>query len=345
MHLSDFDYELPDELIAQEPLASRDAARMLIVDRTAESWRDSEFVSFPDCLNRSDVLVLNNTRVFPARLKAARVGTGGTIELLLVREIEPFVWECMARPGRRLSAGVRLVFGESDLQGEVLKLCDNGLRIVRFESAQPWDQIVDVVGSTPVPPYIKREQGPALADIERYQTIYARERGAIAAPTAGLHFTDEILDKIRDRGITVVQITLHVGYGTFEPIRVENVRLHRVASEWFSVSEPAAATINQARAEGKRIVAVGTTTVRALESSTNEFGRIVSGSDLANLTIIPGYNFRAVDAMLTNFHLPRSSLLVLVSAFSGRELVLAAYRHAVRERYRFYSYGDCMLIS
>jgi S-adenosylmethionine:tRNA ribosyltransferase-isomerase len=344
MHISDFDYELPEELVAQEPLARRDAARMLVVDRARRQWLDSEFVSLPEHLQPGDVLVLNNTRVFPARLKGRRFPSGGVVELFLVRETAPWVWECMARPGRRLGKGARMVFGESELQAEIHETLDNGLRLVKFESEQPWERIVDQIGMAPLPPYIKREHGVSEADRDRYQTVYARERGAVAAPTAGLHFTEAVLESIRKKDVRVVQITLHVGYGTFEPIRVDDVFLHRVASEWFSVSEEAAATINQARVEGKRVVSVGTTTTRALESSASADGRIVGGSGLANLTILPGYEFRAVDAMLTNFHLPNSSLLVLVSAFAGREFILAAYRHAVSENYRFYSYGDCMLI-
>jgi S-adenosylmethionine:tRNA ribosyltransferase-isomerase len=344
MHISDFHYELPDELIAQEPLARRDASRMLVVDRSRRQWLDSEFVSLPEHLQPGDVLVLNNTRVFPARLKGRRFPSGGMVELFLVRETAPWIWECMARPGRRLGKGARVVFGESELQAEILESLNNGLRIVKFESDQSWERIVDQIGMAPLPPYIKRDHGSSASDRERYQTVYARERGAIAAPTAGLHFTEAVFQSIRERDVQIVQITLHVGYGTFQPIRVDDVFLHRVESEWFSVSEEAAATINQARDRGKRVVSVGTTTTRALESSVSADGRIVADSGLASLTIIPGYEFRAVDAMLTNFHLPNSSLLVLVSTFAGREFILAAYRHAVLENYRFYSYGDCMLV-
>jgi S-adenosylmethionine:tRNA ribosyltransferase-isomerase len=344
MHISDFDYELPEKLIAQEPLAKRDGSRMLVVDRSRQQWHDDEFLSLPEYLHAGDVLVLNNTRVFPARLKGRRHPSGGAVELFLVRETAPYVWECMARPGRRMGKGARIVFGEAELQAEVLGSCDNGLRVVKFESDQPWERIVDQIGMAPLPPYIKRERGSSQEDRDRYQTVYARERGAIAAPTAGLHFTDDVLQTIRDKDVRIVQITLHVGYGTFEPIRVDNVFLHRVASEWFSVSEPAAETINQARAGGNRVVSIGTTTARALEAAADPDHRIQPGSGLANLTIIPGYEFRAVDVMLTNFHLPCSSLLVLVSTFAGREFILAAYRHAVTKNYRFYGYGDCMLV-
>ena len=343
MHISDFDYELPEELIAQQPLVKRDASRMLVLDRFQQRWLDTNFGAIPEYLRPNDVLVLNDTRVFPARLEGKRVPSGGAVELLLLREIEPYLWECLARPARRLATGARVVVGNSNLYGEVVESRDNGLRLVRFESEEPLDRIIDRLGRTPLPPYIKRA-ADSVEDRERYQTVYANKRGAIAAPTAGLHFTAPLLETIQDRGVHVARITLHVGYGTFEPVRVDEVKLHRVAPEWFSISAEAAQIINQAHREGGRIVAVGTTTTRALESSAASDGTLLSQSGLADLTIVPGYRFRAVDALLTNFHLPRSSLLLLVSAFTGRELTLDAYRHAVKERYRFYSYGDCMLI-
>jgi S-adenosylmethionine:tRNA ribosyltransferase-isomerase len=343
MHISDFDYELPEALIAQQPPAKRDASRMLVLDRSQRSWLDTNFVSLPEYLRPQDVLVLNDTRVFPARLEGKRVPSGGAVELLLVREIEPYLWECLTRPARRLATGARVVLGNSNLYGEVVESRENGLRLVRFESEEPLDRIIDRLGRTPLPPYIKRA-ADSVKDRERYQTVYADKRGAIAAPTAGLHFTARLLQTIQDRGVRVARITLHVGYGTFEPVRVDDVKLHRVAPEWFSISEAAAQIINQARNDGGRIVAVGTTTTRALESSAASDRKILAQSGLAGLTIVPGYALRAVDALLTNFHLPRSSLLLLVSAFAGRELTLDAYRYAVKQRYRFYSYGDCMLI-
>ena len=343
MHISDFDYELPEELIAQQPLAQRDASRMLVLDRSQRQWMEANFAAIPEYLRPHDVLVLNDTRVFPARLKGKRVPSGGAVELLLLREIEPYLWECLTRPARRLATGARVVLGDANLYGEVMESRDNGLRLVRFESKEPLDRIIDRVGRTPLPPYIKRAVD-SVEDRERYQTVFARSRGAIAAPTAGLHFTARLLQTIQDRGVRVARITLHVGYGTFEPVRVDDVKLHRVAPEWFSISEAAAQIINQARNDGGRIVAVGTTTTRALESSAASDGIILAQSGLADLTIVPGYAFSAVDALLTNFHLPRSSLLLLVSAFASRELTLDSYRHAVKERYRFYSYGDCMLI-
>jgi S-adenosylmethionine:tRNA ribosyltransferase-isomerase len=348
MRVSDFDYELPEKLIAQSPLAQRDASRMLIIDRAGQTWHDTRFTALPNYLRANDALVLNNTRVFPARLRGQRMSSGGAVELLLLREVEPDVWQALTRPARRLRKGARIVFADSKLVAEVLQSSDDGLRLIKFDSEEPFDRVVEDLGDTPLPPYIKRAQGRTqdlgTEDRERYQTVYATERGAIAAPTAGLHFTAEALAAIERQGVEVVQITLHVGYGTFEPVRVDDVNRHSVAPEWFSVVEKAMSSINQARAKGGRIVAVGTTTARALESATGSDGLVLEGQGWADITIVPGYEFRAVDVLLTNFHLPRSSLLMLVSAFAGRDLVLAAYRHAVREGYRFYSYGDCMLV-
>jgi S-adenosylmethionine:tRNA ribosyltransferase-isomerase len=344
MRVSDFDYDLPAELIAQHPLDERDASRMLIVDRATQTWRDSTFASLPDCLRANDVLVLNNTRVFPARLFGERSPSGGAVELLLLREIEPNVWSALARPARRLRTGTQITFRETDLHAEVIASLADGVRVLRLESEKPLNALIDEIGRTPLPPYIKREGEQSSSDGERYQTVYAKERGAIAAPTAGLHFTPRVLQEIAARGVRVAEITLHVGYGTFEPVRAEVISEHRVAPEWFSIGDEAAQIINRARAAGGRIIAVGTTTARALESSVRTDGQIESRSGFADLTIVPGYRFRAVEAQLTNFHLPRSSLLMLVSAFAGRGLIIAAYEHAVRQRYRFYSFGDCMLI-
>jgi len=345
MNISEFDYQLPDELIAQHPLPERDASRMLIVDRTSQSWEDSIFQSLPARLNDGDVLVLNNTRVFAARLQGQRDPTGGAVELLLLRELRPNVWEALTRPAKRLAIGSAIRFGTSELSAKVVDARANGLRVIEFKSENDaLDRVIDKVGEPPLPPYIKRESSLTREDSERYQTIYAHERGAIAAPTAGLHFTPAVLDAVRSRGVRVAEITLHVGYGTFEPVRVANVSQHQVLPEWFSIDENAAGAINEAREHGGRIIAVGTTTTRALESAVDEGRTISPQSALANLTIVPGYTFRAVDALLTNFHLPQSSLLLLVAAFAGRDLILDAYRQAVRERYRFYSYGDCMFV-
>lgn len=343
MHISDFDYELPEELIAQKPLARRDASRMLIVDRASQTWHDSQFTRLPDYLRAKDILVLNNTRVFPARLRGERMPSGGAVELLLLREIEPNLWQTLTRPARRLQKGARIVFGTSKLQAQVIESLEGGVRVIKFEPGLDLDRL-DEIGETPLPPYIQRAKGSGVADRERYQTIYAKQRGAIAAPTAGLHFSAEVLNQVKEQGVQVSQLTLHVGYGTFEPVRVDDVNRHAVAPEWFSVPDDAAQSINRARAEGGRIFAVGTTTARALESAAGSKGEVAGRSGSTDLTIIPGYRFQAVDVLLTNFHLPRSSLLLLVSAFGGRELVLEAYRHAVKKGYRFYSYGDCMLV-
>jgi S-adenosylmethionine:tRNA ribosyltransferase-isomerase len=344
MHISDFDYELPQALIAQQPLAERATSRMLVIDRAAQTWTDSQFNLLPEYLDENDALVLNNTRVFPARLAGRRAPSGGAVELLLIREIEANVWEALARPARRLSKGSRIVFGGSRLNAEVVELLTNGMRVVRFESREALDHVIDDLGETPLPPYIKRGVVGDANDKNRYQTIYASQRGAIAAPTAGLHFTSNILHGVKARGVSITEITLHVGYGTFEPVRTDEVERHRVASEWSSITHEAAELINDAHAQGGRVIAVGTTTTRALESAASAGAGIKAHSGVVDLTIVPGYRFRAVDVLLTNFHLPRSSLLILASAFAGRDLILDAYRHAVRERYRFYSYGDCMLI-
>ena len=343
MHISDFDYELPADLIAQTPLAERDASRMLVLDRGEQVWTDSSFKDFTGYLRPNDVVVVNNSRVIPARLIGHREESGGQVEIFLVREIETGVWEALVRPGARLKSGARAVFGNGRLIAEMLDEPGVELRRVRFHCEGSFDDALAEIGSTPLPPYIKRPEGVSAEDRERYQTVYSKTRGAIAAPTAGLHFTPAVLSEVA-RVASLAEITLHVGYGTFEPVRVDDVAQHSVSSEHYEISGAATQTINEARANGGRVIVVGTTTMRALESSATEDSRVMPGRGVASLTIKPGYRFRIADALLTNFHLPRSSLLILVSAFAGRELVMQAYRHAVAERYRFYSYGDCMLI-
>lgn len=344
MLISEFDYELPEELIAQKPLAERAASKMLVLNRAAQNRQDEQFKNFPDFLDKGDVVVLNNTRVFPARLVGNRENFTGKIEVFLVRELEKNVWEALARPARRMKTGTNLVFGEGKLQAKVLDKTPDGRVIFEFQSAENFYELLEGIGQTPLPPYIHREEKPDENDRERYQTVFARERGAIAAPTAGLHFTPEILEKVKARGVEIAEITLHVGYGTFEPVRVSDLSEHRVAPETSVIGEETAEIINQTKAENRRVIAIGTTTTRALESAADENGEISAGARAANLTITPGYRFRAIDGLLTNFHLPQSSLLVLVSTFAGHDLVMSAYRHAVAEKYRFYSYGDCMLI-
>lgn len=350
MHISEFDFALPDELIAQEPIEPRDASRMLVVDRKTQRYRDGSFADFPTFFESGDVIVLNNTKVFPARLIGHRVVNGergAQVEVLLVKRVsaESNEWEVLAKPGRALKTGAELDFGNGRLKAVVTEIVEEGRRLIRFECSGDFDRLVDEIGNSPLPPYIKREQSEELRlDEPRYQTIFAKQRGAIAAPTAGLHFTPRIFDQLRNGGVEVVEITHHVGYATFQPIRVNQIEEHRIASESYEIDENAAARINSARRAGKRIVSVGTTSVRALESAANDNRTVRSERQSTELFIYPGYRFRAVDVLLTNFHLPQSSLLMLVSAFADKELILSAYRHAVEQRYRFYSYGDCMLV-
>ncbi|MGH9492289.1 MAG: tRNA preQ1(34) S-adenosylmethionine ribosyltransferase-isomerase QueA [Terriglobales bacterium] len=361
MLLSDFDYTLPQELIAQEPAADRAASRMLHLERASGTWHDRSFREFPDLLRPDDLLVLNNTRVFPARLYGRRSGARaqpvsprnpaareflkGQVEILLTRQLAEREWQALVRPGRKIGVGERLFFGEEgELEAEVIARGDFGVRTLRFAPVADFFATVERIGHVPLPPYIARPDAPP--DRERYQTVYARERGSVAAPTAGLHFTPEILERLRARRIETAEITLHVGLGTFQPVRAERVENHKMHSEPCSISPEAAEQLNRARASRRRIVAVGTTTVRTLEHAARQTpeGHIEPGSREADLFIYPGFSFRVVGALLSNFHLPQSTLLMLVAAFAGRERLLAAYRHAVEQRYRFYSYGDCMFI-
>jgi S-adenosylmethionine:tRNA ribosyltransferase-isomerase len=359
--VSDFNYSLPEELIAQEPLSDRAASRLLHLKRGSHELRDRWFRDFPDILRAGDLVVFNNTRVFPARLYGRRTGLKaqplstrnpasrdflrGRIEVLLTRQLarEPNEWECLVRPGRKIGVGEILFFGEqSQLQAEVLARGTFGERQIRFASVQDFFAEVERIGHVPLPPYIDRPD--ALADRERYQTIYAREEGSVAAPTAGLHFTPEILARMREKGVETAEITLHVGLGTFQPVREDRVEDHRLHRESYSISTEAAAAINHALDTGRRVVAVGTTTVRTLEYSAAKSGRVTAESSEADIFIYPDFEFRVVGALLTNFHLPQSTLLMLVCALGGQQQVLDAYRHSVVERYRFYSYGDCMFV-
>jgi len=344
MHVSAFDYELPPELIAQEPLPQRDASRMLIVDRAKQSWTDSHFRELPQQLQAGDLLVINNTRVFPARLIGRREPSGGRVEILLVRQLEPDLWEALIKPGRRLREGDEVSFDQAQLTAQIIDQPGNELRQLRLQSQKSLNSVLEEFGEMPLPPYISRPAGSSTSDRERYQTLFAKARGAIAAPTAGLHFTPDVVDQIAARGARLAEITLHVGYGTFEPVRVADSEQHQVSAERYEIDNAAAQRINETKAHRGRVIAVGTTTTRALESAVNDQGLLDSIQGSASLTIVPGCKFRVVDALLTNFHLPRSSLLMLVSAFAGHELILDAYRHAVASGYRFYSYGDCMLV-
>lgn len=339
--IDEFDYELPKELIAQEPLEERENSRMLVVNRKENSYKDDFFYNFPGYVGGTDVLVLNNTKVFPARLIGYKADTKARIEVFLIRKISDLTWEVLARPARRLKKDTKVVFDE-DFSATVLERCEDGHFILRFECERNFYEELERIGKTPLPPYIKRDA--SFHDKQRYQTVYAKKTGSIAAPTAGLHFTEKILQRIREKGTQIVEITLHVGYGTFEPVKVKELSAHSVLPEEGEIDAETAAMLNQSKQSGKRIIAVGTTTTRLLEFFATEEGRIGSGKKMVDLTIIPGYKFKFVDALLTNFHLPKSSLLVMVSTFTGYELIMNAYRHAISARYRFYSYGDCMLI-
>jgi S-adenosylmethionine:tRNA ribosyltransferase-isomerase len=374
--VSDFNFHLPAELIAQAPLADRSASRLLQVDRSTGHLSDRGFRDFPGLLRPDDLLVLNNTKVFPARLLGRRAGVKsqavsahnpaapdllqGRVEVLLTRQLgsaaaaekneNPNDWECLARPGRKIRVGERIFFGTGEgqdaLQAEVIARGAFGERTIRFQPVDDFFGRIARIGHVPLPPYIARAD--SAADRERYQTVYARERGSVAAPTAGLHFTPEVLAQIGDRGIETTELTLHVGLGTFEPVRVERVEEHKLHREPFTITPEAASKINSARAASRRVIAVGTTTVRALEYAAKyltQAGGISAGSGEADIFIYPGYKFKVVEGLLTNFHLPQSTLLMLVCAFAGRENVLPAYHHAVAQRYRFYSYGDCMFLA
>ncbi|HEY6968060.1 MAG TPA: tRNA preQ1(34) S-adenosylmethionine ribosyltransferase-isomerase QueA [Candidatus Angelobacter sp.] len=360
MLISEFDFDLPEELIAQEPLANRSASRMLHLDRRTGEYQDRRFAEFPSLLRPDDLLVLNNSRVFPARLLGRRGGLHsqrlsarnpasreflkGEVEVLLTRQLRDWEWQALVRPGRKLAVGERVYFGREDrgeLEAEIIGRGEYGERTLRFQPVPDFFALVERLGHVPLPPYIAREDRPE--DRERYQTVYARQRGSIAAPTAGLHFTAEILEQIRQRGIEIAEITLHVGLGTFQPVHAENVEEHKMHREAFTIPPETADQINRAIEAKRRVVAVGTTTVRTLEYAALH-GGIAAGSGEADIFIYPGFQFRVIGALLTNFHLPKSTLLMLVSAFAGRKNILRAYEHAVKERYRFFSYGDCMWI-
>jgi S-adenosylmethionine:tRNA ribosyltransferase-isomerase len=345
MHISEFDYELPPERIASEPARPRDSSRMMLVDRRADTFTDSVFRNLPDVLRHGDVLVINDTRVLKARLYGRLTRSNGTerqIEVLFANPVTENIWEVLCKPGRRIRNGDRITFGE-EATGVFGEIREHGLRLLQVECGSNVAALLERFGHIPLPPYIQRPD--AHSDVVEYQTVFADRAGAVAAPTAGLHFTPEILDRLARRGIEVVHITLHVGIGTFLPMRVDDPREHRLKPELFHVSEDAAKRLKTARDAGRRVIAVGTTSTRTLEHLVQKHGEIIADSGYADIFVLPGYRFRAIDGLLTNFHLPRSTLLMLVSAFASRELILRAYRHAVEQRYRFYSYGDCMLIT
>ena len=337
---SDFYFDLPQELIAQDPLEDRSSSRLLMLDRDTGQTRHEIFHNIPQYLRPGDCLVLNNTKVIPARLLGEREGTGAHVEVLLLKRREKDVWETLVKPGKKCRPGTELIFGEGLLRGQVLETVEEGNRLIRFPYQGIWEEVLDQLGEMPLPPYITHK----LQDKSRYQTVYARYEGSAAAPTAGLHFTRELLEAIREMGVEIAYVTLHVGLGTFRPVKEENVLEHHMHSEYYQVTQEAAQQINAAKAAGGRIICVGTTSCRTLESAADENGQVRPGCGDTEIFIYPGYRFRVLDGLITNFHLPESTLVMLVSALAGRERVLSAYEEAVRERYRFFSFGDAMLV-
>ena len=341
MNTADFDFHLPEELIAQTPLEKRDASKLLIVNRKTGEFQDRHFHSIIDMLEAGDALVMNDTRVLPARLYGQKEETGGHVELLLLKNKSGDKWEVLAKPAKRLKVGTRISFGDGRLSALVTEELTHGGRIVHFDYQGIFLEILESLGEMPLPPYIHEK----LDDRERYQTVYAKESGSAAAPTAGLHFTKELLEEIQAKGIHLVYLTLHVGLGTFRPVSVDNLDEHEMHSEFYQLSEEAAATLRSVKENGGRVIAVGTTSIRTLETIGSKFdGQIQADSGWTNIFIKPGYDWKVVDAFSTNFHLPKSTLVMLVSAFAGRELVLDAYQHAIKEQYRFFSFGDAMFI-
>lgn len=338
---ADYYFELPQELIAQDPLEDRSSSRLLVMDRNTGEVTHGTFRDILRYLHPGDALILNDTKVIPARLLGEREGTGASIEILLLKRMEKDVWECLVRPGKKLRPGARAVFGDGSLKAEILEVVEGGNRLVRFEFEGIFEEALDRLGEMPLPPYITHK----LKDRGRYQTVYARYEGSAAAPTAGLHFTPELLDEVRALGVQTGFVTLHVGLGTFRPVKVDDVEQHTMHTEWYNVPEETADLINRTHQAGGRVICVGTTSCRTVESAADENGIVHAGSDDTSIFIYPGYHFKTMDGLITNFHLPESTLIMLVSAFAGREHVLKAYEEAVRERYRFFSFGDAMFIA
>lgn len=340
MDLKDFNYDLPEELIAQDPLEDRSSSRLMVLHKDTGSIEHKIFRDIIDYLNPGDCLVINDTKVIPARLMGIKEDTGATIEVLLLKRNADDVWECLVKPGKKARTGARIVFGEGLLVGEIVDVIEDGNRMIKFHYEGIFEEILDKLGQMPLPPYITHK----LQDKNRYQTVYARNEGSAAAPTAGLHFTKELLEKIKEKGVNVVSITLHVGLGTFRPVKVDKIEEHHMHTETFNISKEAADTINRARAAGGRVIAVGTTSCRTLESAAADDGTIPARSGDTDIFIYPGYKFKAIDCLITNFHLPESTLIMLVSALAGRDNIMNAYETAVKERYRFFSFGDAMFI-
>lgn len=340
MNLKEFDYYLPTELIAQDPLDDRSSSRLLVLDKETGEIEHKHFSDIIDYLNPGDCLVINDTKVIPARLFGTKVETGAVIEILLLKRNKDDVWECLARPGKKAKQGTVISFGDGILTGEIVDVVEDGNRLIKFHYKGIFEEILDSLGEMPLPPYITHK----LQDKNRYQTVYAKHEGSAAAPTAGLHFTKELLGKIRDKGVEIASVTLHVGLGTFRPVKVENILEHHMHSEYIIVEQEAADKINNARRNGHRVIAVGTTSCRTLESVTDESGMVMSMSKDTDIFIYPGYKFKAIDCLITNFHLPESTLLMLVSALAGKDKIMNAYNIAVEEKYRFFSFGDAMFI-
>lgn len=341
MNVKDFYFDLPQELIAQDPLEDRSGSRLLVLDKKTGEMEHRIFKDILSYLREGDCLVLNNTKVIPARLYGVKEGTEAHIEILLLKRRESDVWETLVKPGKKAKPGTRIIFGDGLLIGEVLEVVEEGNRLIQFHYEGIFEEILDELGQMPLPPYITHQ----LKDKNRYQTVYAKYDGSAAAPTAGLHFTPELLEAIRQKGIRIAEVTLHVGLGTFRPVKVENVLEHHMHSEFYMIDEEAAKTINETRQSGGRIICVGTTSCRTIESAAKEDGSLEAKSGWTDIFIYPGYQFKLLDALITNFHLPESTLLMLVSALAGREHILAAYEEAVKERYRFFSFGDAMFIT
>ncbi|MCI8531871.1 MAG: tRNA preQ1(34) S-adenosylmethionine ribosyltransferase-isomerase QueA [Lachnospiraceae bacterium] len=340
MNLHDFYYELPQELIAQDPLPDRSGSRLLLLDRKTGETEHHIFRDIVDYLNPGDCLAVNNTKVIPARLIGSRAETGAKIEVLLLKRGEDDVWETLVKPGKKAKPGTKILFGGGLLTGEVLEVIEDGNRKIRFQYEGIFEEILDQLGQMPLPPYITHQ----LKDKNRYQTVYAKHDGSAAAPTAGLHFTPELLRKIEEKGVLIAHVTLHVGLGTFRPVKVENILEHHMHSEFYMVEEEQARLINETKKQGGRVIAVGTTSCRTLESAAGEDGILKAGSGWTDIFIYPGYEFRLTDGLITNFHLPESTLMMLVSALAGRDRIMNAYAEAVKERYRFFSFGDAMFI-
>lgn len=340
MKTSDFYYDLPEELIAQDPLEDRSSSRLLVLDKKTGETEHHVFREIVDYLDPGDCLVINDTKVIPARLIGAKEETGAKIEVLLLKRGADDVWETLVKPGRKAKPGTRISFGDGLLTGEVVDIVDEGNRLIRFEYEGIFEEVLDQLGQMPLPPYITHQ----LKDKDRYNTVYAEHPGSAAAPTAGLHFTPELLEKIKNKGVDIAHVTLHVGLGTFRPVKVDDVENHHMHSEFYMIDETAAEKINRAKENGKRVICVGTTSCRTIESAADENGRLKACSGWTDIFIYPGYQFKILDALITNFHLPESTLVMLVSALAGREHVLAAYEEAVKERYRFFSFGDAMFI-